>query len=68
MCGNTGLPERHSVTTVERVLEEARTLSESEARALLDFIGYLKYRRARVSESERGICDGAENREDAASE
>lgn len=68
MCGNTALPERHGMTTVERILEEARSLSESEARALLDFIGYLKYKRARVSETERGLHAGAENHVNAASE
>lgn len=62
MCGNTGLPERHSVTTVERILEEARTLSESEACALLDFIGYLKYKRARSGEPVRDIREGKTNR------
>lgn len=52
------------MTTVERILEEARTLSESELRALLDFIGYLKYKRARSGESVSDIRDGKANREE----
>lgn len=51
MCGNTGLPEQRAGTTVDQILKEARTLSESEACVLLDFIDYLKYRRAQAAES-----------------
>lgn len=39
------------MSTADQILEEARTLSESEARALPDFIGYLKYQRAQTTES-----------------
>ena len=51
MCGNTGLPEKRTMSTADQILEETRTFSESEACALLDFIGYLKYRRAQAAES-----------------
>lgn len=64
MLGNTGLPENRIVTTVDRIREEARTLSESEVRTLLDFIGYLKYKQARSGEPVSDIRDGKANREE----
>lgn len=51
-----------AMNTVNQVLEEARTLSESEARVLLDFIGYLKYRRARAGAPAQDIRAGKYSR------
>ena len=42
MCGNTVLPEKYTLSTVDQILEKARTLAESAACTLLDFMGYLK--------------------------
>jgi hypothetical protein len=34
------------MTTLEKIVEEVQTLPETDARAVLDFVGYLKAKRA----------------------
>ncbi|ACV34955.1 hypothetical protein [Accumulibacter sp.] len=36
------------MNTMERIVEEVRTLPETDAREVLDFVGYLKSRRAQT--------------------
>ena len=52
------------MNTVERIFEEVRTLPEFQAREVLDFVGYLKAKRAAVdsavSASQTGESDWIE--------
>ena len=36
------------MNTMEKIVEEVRTLPETDAREVLDFVGYLKARRAQA--------------------
>jgi hypothetical protein len=36
------------MNTMEKIVEEVRTLPETDAREVLDFVGYLKSRRAQI--------------------
>jgi hypothetical protein len=37
------------MNTMEKIVEEVRTLPETDAREVLDFVGYLKSRRAQIN-------------------
>lgn len=61
------------MNTMEKIVEEVQTLPETDAREVLDFVGYLKAKRARslagsvdMSEFDRfgAVFDGKFNRDE----
>ncbi len=61
------------MNTAKQVFEEVRTMPESDAREVLDFVGYLKDKRMRTKDSMQGtnefdqfgaVFDGQFNREE----
>lgn len=61
------------MNTAKRVFDEVRIMSESEAREVLDFVGYLKAKRERTRDSSQemnefdqfgAVFDGQFNRDE----
>ncbi len=61
------------MNTAKQVFEEVRIMAESDAREVLDFVGYLKAKRMRTKDSIQGtnefdqfgaVFDGQFNREE----
>jgi len=49
-----------AMNSMEKIVEEVQSLPETDARDVLDFIGYLKYRRVQAAESGAEIEDRRE--------